>query len=247
MPSSVSSSRKARTSWIVVGGLVICGAVAVLAAWQHDYFSLPVNDMRGRCMSNLNQLALAVRSYEGKHGHLPAASMTVKGGGPPHSWRVAILPLIGRKDLLLKYDFDQPWNSPKNRALAVEMPDEFRCPNATRNDGAKTHYMMLVGKNAVGGRPGDKGLRLDQLAGDPSTKLLLVEVPGPGVDWMEPKDITVDELIERLQTAKAPHVNGFSVAFCDSVPRLLPMTIGRETLRHMADIRDRTSVDVNGF
>jgi prepilin-type processing-associated H-X9-DG protein len=244
MPRASSRNRR-KTSPAAALLLVVC-LVAGYAVWNYGLFDAPDN-ARGLCTRNLNIISLALREYEARHGHLPAASMVAKRGQPPHSWRVAILAQLAHKELLMKYDFNQAWDSPKNRALAGQMPDVLRCPGSGKS-GSKTNFMMLVGEHSIGRRHGEEGLRLDKVIGPAESKFLVVEVPGEGVDWMEPRDITVDELTQRLGSGqRAPHVNGFNVAFCDGGVRLVPLSVDIQSLRRMADITDPEPVDTSRF
>ena len=122
------------------------------------------------------------------------------------------------------------------------------CPSDPNPVSGQTSYMMIVGKHTVGGEPGDQGVTMSQLIDGSRETLLIVEVPGKKVNWMEPKDITIDELIAQLDMRRAnggsPHIRGFSVAFCDGSVTALPFTIDREMLRRLAIINDGKPVNV---
>jgi len=86
-------------------------------AWNHQHVSQFDQSMRF--------LVEALQAYERDHGHL-AAAVQRSPDEPVHSWRVALLPYLGRKDLFDRYHFDQSWDSPANLALLGEIPDTYR-------------------------------------------------------------------------------------------------------------------------
>ena len=61
---------------------------------------------------------------------------------------------------------------------------------------------MLVGKGTVAGLP-EKDRNIDvhlRALRDTASTILLVEAPNSGIPWAEPRDLTVDEFIERLKS-----------------------------------------------
>ena len=138
---------------------------------------------RERCVWNLDELAAALAAYRTEHGRYPPAVVADASGEPMHSWRVLILPYLGRKDLYYEYDFKQPWNGRKNKKLAAQIPDVFRCPNHSQS-GAETSYVAVTGP----GTAWNENIAAD--AGAPSRPeqlILLVEVENAGIGWMEPR------------------------------------------------------------
>ncbi len=164
------------------------------------------------------------------------------------SWRVAILPLLDQDALYRQYDPKQPWNSPKNLALVKQMPSQFRCPSDSNPGDGETSYVMITGKNTVGGAPGSPGTSPGEITDGMSKTILVVEVHGLKIPWAEPRDITLDELLSRLRSgARIGHVAGFNVGMADGSVRHLPLQIDPETLRRLATINDGLPVDMNKF
>jgi hypothetical protein len=64
-----------------------------------------------------------------------------------HSWRALILPYFEDADVERSYDLDEPWNGPKNAALADQMPRVFRCPTRAFVDDVQnvTSYVAVTG------------------------------------------------------------------------------------------------------
>lgn len=247
VPPKKSSSTTVIIIVVAVVAFLFCGGILaglLLPAIQATREAA----RRAACMNHLSQIGHAVQFCESRLGQFPAACTVDREGRPMHSWRVAILPELDRTDLYSRIDFKEPWDSPKNRALANSMPDFYRCPSDSEAGSSQTSYMMIVGKNTMGGEHG-LSVRPVQILDGNSRTLLVVEVPGMKVDWMEPKDITLEELARLLDANKnsAPHVRGFNVVFCDGSVRCLPTTIDRETLRRLAVINDGQTVNVEQF
>ena len=72
-------------------------------------------DLRGR-MKHMEEVAKALKSYEGIHGHLPAPDFQPIASTelPNFSWRSELLPLLGWQRTYDKIDFQLPWNSEVN-------------------------------------------------------------------------------------------------------------------------------------
>jgi hypothetical protein len=140
-----------------------------------------------RCVANLARIANALRAYRAEHGCYPPAAVSDRSGKPMHSWRVLILPYLGETGLYDAYDFDQPWNSPKNKELAECLPGVFRCPTTYKEPASETSYVALEGPGAAWNEniaaDSDKQLHPERL-------ILLFEVANAGICWIEPRDST---------------------------------------------------------
>ena len=108
-----------------------------------------------------------------------------------HSWRTLILPFLDEKGLYDKYNFNEPWNGPNNKKLLASRPEGYAClsDKAVWLRGACTSYLAVVGSDAAW--PGAKPKRL---AKDPKT-IVLVEAVNTGIQWSEPRDVSVDSLL----------------------------------------------------
>jgi hypothetical protein len=170
---------------------------------------------RGACHYNLRQITLAILNYEAQHHRYPPAYVSDKNGRPMHSWRVLILPYLGRGDLYKQYNFDEPWDGPNNRKLLAQRPGVFACPNdeiACQN-GTATSYVAVTGRRALW-RPG-KPRNLDEISGDGGTTntVMLVEVGGSaGINWIEPRDFCLDEA--KTNRASSFATSAFSGHWC---------------------------------
>jgi len=157
---------------------------------------------RVECINNLRQISLALLHYESEHGHLPHAYIVGPDGKPWHSWRVLILPYLGRKDLFDAYNFDEPWDGPNNSKLAQKMPKNYRCPSDPNSYGiAMANYFAITGDETVW--PNGKSVKLSDITGGKDRTILLVEMPNSGINWMEPLDIKLED-VHNLLSSKSP-------------------------------------------
>jgi prepilin-type processing-associated H-X9-DG protein len=189
---------------------------------------------RSQCTNNLKQIVLAMHNYHDVYKCFPAAVLKDESGRPIRSWRVAILPFMEQQSLYKQYDFNQPWDSPRNRALGGVSIPTYRCPSDVNSAPTETDYVMVVGDHTIGGKPNET-VDFSKITDGLSNTIAVVEVTGLGINWEEPKDITVDELIRLVGTPgkTSPHPGGFNVAFADGSVRFIPSTIGAEPLRNL--------------
>lgn len=208
---------------------------------------------RMQCESNMKQIALALLAYEHHYKCLPPAFMLDEDGKPRHSWRVLILPYLERQDLYQKYRFDEPWDGPHNKSLVAEIPAVYRCPTETglRGESCTTSYVMLVGPHAISDGPTARRLAditdVDEHDGGSNT-IVLVEAAGRGINWMEPRDLNVEEMtfcITCLRDGEAActenditscHEGMTCVAFSDGSVRCLSPNVDRTLLKALTTI-----------
>ena len=157
---------------------------------------------RRRSINNLKQIGLAMHNFHSVHNQFPPAVIFGPDGKPWHSWRVLILPFIEQAGVYNAYDFGQPWDSPKNKALFDKMPDVYRDPIYGDTNEPYTNYAAFVGPNAIfrpaGAKQTDledppigKGGRGLQNITDGSSNTLMVSSiePARRVLWTKPEDI----------------------------------------------------------
>lgn len=76
---------------------------------------------------NIRHLALAASNYQSSGGSYPSAHLEDDDGEPKHSWRVLVLPFLGKDELRLyeEYRMEEPWDSPHNLKVAEQLPNGF--------------------------------------------------------------------------------------------------------------------------
>ncbi|MEZ6079354.1 MAG: DUF1559 domain-containing protein [Pirellulaceae bacterium] len=106
----------------------------------------------------LKSLLLAMHNFYDLFKHLPAPANRRDKSEQPHSWRVALLPILGHAELYKRYRFDEPWDSENNRKLLEQMPAVFASQGDSDAKLGMTRFQMLVGNGAFdNGRPTDFG------------------------------------------------------------------------------------------
>jgi hypothetical protein len=183
---------------------------------------------RSQCANNMKQLALALEIYRDVHGSCPPPYLADNCGKPIHSWRVLILPHAEQAALWKRYRFSEPWDGPNNSQLpAPSFP--YCCP--TGGKPAATNYVMVTGPGTAS-EAMTKGSPKNQAV---PNRILLVEVANSGIDWKEPKDLTLDEARAGINPPNARgisslHENGAHVAMTSGAVYFVPKTISHEDL-----------------
>ena len=91
-----------------------------------------------------------------------------------------------------EYDFTEPWNGPNNRKLGKTRLTVFECPSV-RHRGVITDYVAVTGPHTAW--PGDKATAVEDFSDGTSKTILLVELANSDIHWMEPRDLTLDEVL----------------------------------------------------
>jgi hypothetical protein len=181
-----------RVAWI---GVILIAGLGIFLFWPVS--PRCTSSRRSQCQNNQYQIARALLSYESEHGHLPPAYIADANGKPMHSWRVLILPYLDRNDLYKAYRFDEPWDGPNNSKLP--MPSIFACPSApSHGKNNCTSYVAATGPETVW--PDEKTASLVEVhAHDGNSKtILLLELPESDINWLEPRDLTFDQLCRKM-------------------------------------------------
>jgi hypothetical protein len=228
--------------FFVVVSLAGCGRISMLGSRYPQ------------CVQNLLKIGLALHQHHDELGSFPKAAISDSQGRPGLSWRVAILPFLGERELYAKFKLDEPWDSEHNKPLLAEMPEVFICPSAPRNKPGFTHYRAFEGKGAflepaydkrlekvwwVGddgikhyaGEP-QSGLRISDFMDGTSNSLMVVEAK-ESVPWTKPDELPYDptQPNDPFFGAGSSHYRGFNVVFADASVWFLPNTIDPGLLR----------------
>jgi hypothetical protein len=216
-------------------------------------------------INHLKQIGLAMHNFDAANGNFPPAIVFGPDGKPWHSWRVLILPYLGETQLFNRYDFTQPWDSPKNRPLIGKMPSVYRDPQNGDASGSITHYAALVGEKTVFPPSGSrititngtasaelcKGIRLVSITDGSSNTIAVVPVdPARKIPWIKPEDITVGNDFSGLgqpggifSPAEIEGVGIAPVLFVDGSVQTLSARTDLATLRALATIRGGEIID----
>ena len=196
---------------IVVFGLCVVVAIGIARSWSVILWGLlllllltllmpSVQSAREAarrisCNNQMKEIALALHNYHQVNGCFPPAYVADKNGRPMHSWRVLILPYLDYDPLYKAYNFNEPWDGPNNKKLLAARPRVYACPSdehARMQGATETSYVAVVGANAAWA--GEKTRRFDDFHGAMSSTIMVVEVADAGINWSEPKDLSLDAL-----------------------------------------------------
>jgi len=207
------------------------------------------------CANNLKRIGQAMRQYYAKHGSFPPAYVADEQGRPVHSWRVLLLPYFQEEELLSlyrQYNFKEPWNSPRNLALANRMPAVYRCPSdvqESESGSVETSYVGITGPGTVfdGVKP-ENFLRPEPGKGfvplGPGNVMLVAEQSASGINWLEPRDLDVDHMSLRINdpagnainAIRSNHTHGANALMCDGQARFLEDSTDPRQLQEMMTI-----------
>ena len=209
---------------------------------------------RAASSNHLKQLALGFHNFHDTYNALPPAAVIGPDGKPWHSWRVLLLPFLEEMELYKKYDFSQPWDSPKNLAVAEKMPAIFRDPAREGPPDTLTDYAAITGEAAIF-QPGvvtmtsaddfpaclktAKKVGFASITDGTSNTILFATVdPARKIPWTKPEDIVLDDTfpgIGKPAGIGAIHPLGDGrvglFAFADGSVHLIADTVDTETLR----------------
>lgn len=193
---------------------------------------------RSQCTNNLKQIGIALHNYADVYGCLPPSYVADADGRPMHSWRVLILPYLDERDLYDQYDFNEPWDGPRNRLLAKQVPYCFQCPSDSLLRGTRgTCYLAVTGPQTVW--PGERGVAWDDISDGAGQTLAVVEVAHSSIHWMEPNDLPFTALNLGVNPPTglrigSEHPDVAQVLFCDGTVHALESTISAKTLKALA-------------
>ncbi|MCY2989928.1 MAG: DUF1559 domain-containing protein [Planctomycetota bacterium] len=191
---------------------MVCGVVVLYFVWTR--FGPDPSCSRGaanrqECRNNLDRIGQALANYHDGYGMFPPAYLSDGKGLRNHSWRVLLLPFLGHERLYEQYHFDERWDGPRNRLLAAKMPDVYRCPSryGKRNPNDRTSYLAVLGPQTMW--PDAASRRLADVPDGLDDTLTVVEADPREVNWMEPRDIRVEDAVQLLASAgrRRPHAH----------------------------------------
>jgi len=203
---------------------------------------------RAQCSNNLTQIGLAMHSYHAAHGCFPPAYVADEKGRPKHSWRVLLLPFLDGEAQALheEYDFEQPWDSPENLALAGRMPRLYRCPSDEMAPASETSYVMIVGPETIS--DGTGATKMEEITDGTADTILLVEAAGSGINWLDPRDLDADQISYLVDDPvdggiASEHPEGANVLFCDGSVMFLHAMVDPEDIKSLCTISGGEGAD----
>ncbi len=201
----------------------------------------PVDSATVNLPKDLEKVALGCLNYESKNKCFPA-NIVDEIGTPLLSWRVAILPFIGQKELYEKFHLDESWDSPHNTQLIAEMPYIYSDNSGGRGLRGKTNLLGIADKGGI--LEPEAQVTLESiLDGTPNT-ILVVKCQGTDHQhqhfWTKPTDLTIDQLVKMA----ADYPGKVKLSFADASIGLCPKDISEQDLRRLAHRADGEVIDV---
>jgi prepilin-type processing-associated H-X9-DG protein len=202
---------------------------------------------RASCSNNLKQIALAMHNYHDTYQAFPPAFTVDAEGNKLHSWRTLILPFLEQSALYNQIDLNKPWDAPENQDVADVPIPTYRCPSDPDGMSPYTDYMVIVGPGTI--FEGEQPIKMQQITDGTSNTIMVVEVKGQQVHWMEPTDLTLDQMQMAINSGPTEpgsnHLGGVNVAMADGAVRFIAATINPNMLRNLITRNDGQVV--NGF
>ena len=223
---------------IFAGVAVSLGVATGMSLFQVTLYRAQIVSCRPMiCANRMKQIGLALKQYEKRYGCFPPAYVPDAKGKPMHSWRVLLLPFL-ELDVGQKYSFDEPWNGPNNRKLIDTIGKVYHCPT----DSGKcdnTSYVAVVGPGTAW--PGTSSTRTSDMRDGPDKTIWIVEVADSGINWMEPRDLSFDQMDFHVNgkphsSISSCHTRRAYVLMADCRVQSLPNTLPPETVRALLTI-----------
>jgi hypothetical protein len=159
---------------------------------------------------------------------------------PLLSWRAQLTHVFNGNQ---RVDFQSPWDSPTNSALAG--PCYVFCQPEGRKTTGETCFLAITGPGTAFGDGTSPPLAITKIPGD---TILIVETRHSGLHWMQPGDFDIRTMPRTINAADGTGIGGafrddFLVGFADaSYWRLSPQT-PFETLARFFTVADAESND----
>jgi prepilin-type processing-associated H-X9-DG protein len=222
---------------VCVVGFFACGGV-LIALLLPAIQAAREAARRAQCANNMKQIALAFHNYHDCYNTFPPAYIPDEDGQPMHSWRTLILPFMEYSWVYDQYNFDEPWDSPSNMAVANIPIPAYTCPSSYESgpQSTTTNYMVITGPGTV--FDGPHACHLANITDGASLTIMVVEVAGTGVNWAEPVDLDASSLRTPINaggpgTTGSRHGRGIQAAMCDGSVRFLDENTDPVTLQAM--------------
>jgi hypothetical protein len=218
------TSREPFPAWNPTG-LAPLAIAAALPIFQ----GLNESSNKGDVEANLIKIGIALGEYQEKNGHYPGPAILSKDGKPLLSWRVALLPFLGEKDLYNEFHLDEAWDSLHNKELIERMPKVFAHP-AADDDSKETFFRGVIGKGAFFDPEVKEGVTPAAIPDGSATTLAVVETK-KSCTWTQPgTEIPFDEG-EMLAKLGGHRPGGFMALTAFGPVKFIKASISPETLR----------------
>ncbi len=167
---------------------------------------------RTEASKRMKEIALAFHNYAQVYQGIPQVAITSNEGRPLLSWRVALLPFLGERELYQQFHLDEPWDSPHNKPLLSEIPKAYAPvaigpaeagPRRVGGDVADvespvsglTHIRVVTGKQTMfpqGRKEAPLTLTPKDVPNGVNETLLFLE-NAAAIEWTRPEELAWDD------------------------------------------------------
>lgn len=243
-PAPTRSSSSTATIILVVALIAVIGTVTVggvlVALLLPAVQAAREAARRMQCTNNLKQVALAMHNYHDTYQAFPPAYTVDAEGNKLHSWRTLLLPYLEQAALYDQIDLSKPWDAPENQHIADTLIPTYTCSSSPDGMMPYTNYMVIVGPGTI--FEGEQPIGMRDIIDGTSNTLLVVEVKGQQVPWMEPTDLSLDQMQMAINAGSTEpgshHPGGINAAMADGAVRFLANSIDPTTLRNLITRND---------
>jgi len=163
----------------------------VIGLLLHAVSRTTAHTWKAVCRNQMKQLAFAMYNYHDTYGTYPPACTTDKTGQPMHSWRTMLLPYLEDDALYKQVDLTTTWNSQTNKQLSSHAAYCFQCGTAERTGrSGTTDYVAVVGEGTMWSTEGSRHIA------DPANTIMFIEIADSDIQWAEPRDLTLSEVLD---------------------------------------------------
>jgi hypothetical protein len=168
--------------------------------------------------NKLKNIVFAMYNYHEDHAQFPPQAIYDAAGNPLLSWRVALLPYLGREELYKQFHLDEPWDSAHNLTLLSQMPHIYKHRWATPPEPYMTYFRVFVTAPDVRPRSifvGRLGIHRGVIsARDGLESTIMIVEAAEAVPWTKPAELP---FVPGQPLAKlGGHFRkGFSIIMCD--------------------------------
>lgn len=230
---------KDKIIWAGVLFMLLCSGGFLLPMLTPDIAS--EKHRRDLCATNLGVIGSAMLEYRNEHGRFLASTFSDPVSGLQHSWRVALLPYLGDREVYEGYRLDEAWNSPTNVRLTRVMPGNrvYSCPSRAAAGSNETSYVMLTDSDANTPSGATNPVR--------ERFVLLIEVERSGIHWAEPRDIAADDVSVGVNDDEgtcisSPHPDGAHILWSDGQVEFLSNSTPSDEVRRLL-VRGASSIE----
>jgi prepilin-type processing-associated H-X9-DG protein len=186
----VESVRKSRRKWFWAVAAVSAAIVAIILLALSAIRAARTAPCAPRC-GHLQMIGFGFLHFDDVYQRLPPAVRTDELGRPLSSWRFQLAGFL-EYSLMLDWDYDKAWDDPENRHLS-DIPHQRFCCDRQGVERTNTNVVVITGP----GTPFD-GERICRLTDIDSDTILAIDVADFDRHWMEPGDLSLDEVPETI-------------------------------------------------